>query len=189
VWKIVFKPGAAVFHPTFDMSSRLYREHQQEYRDTHARRGNHAAHYLSVMELKHFRVSKRHFTDGPANYRMVSADTNLRVHTSIDNELLSAFCDRREIDIVSVDGRSVPLQAVCDRVFMKIDAAKATGAIQNMGVHSYLRWCAEKLNLDLRAFNGLPSVFIGDDSEESDDSDESDDSEYTDDESDSEDSD
>ena len=119
----------------------------------------HAAHYNSVNELSHFGVSRRNYQEDESNYRNVSAFTNQSVHNRIDNLLLESHGKRaQEINGFSYTsgGKHVYVspQQMRDRVYHKIDAAKATGAMDNARYQNYLRSTANRLDMDMRVFNG-----------------------------------
>lgn len=140
--------------------SRPYSDNQSSYGQRYnGDYDTHAAHYNSVKELKHFGVSTSKYEDNDANYHNANEFTNLSVHNRIDKLLLDSHSNRAaEINGFSYTSGGeqvyVSPQEMADRVYHKIDAAKATGAMDNERYQNYLKKSAERLNMDMRAFNG-----------------------------------
>ena len=140
----------------FEMS---YRLHQAQVAASYNGPYNtHASHYISDREMGHFGVS-RSAGNHESNYRNCNAFTNQSQHNRIDNTLMQAHQSRSG----SVGGFSyqhegngcyVSRQDMVDRVSHKIEVAKASGAIDNARMYNYLHKSADRLNMDMRIFNG-----------------------------------
>ena len=124
------------------------------------RRLRHARGALQLREgAQTLRSLYEQVEDNDANYHNANEFTNLSVHNRIDKLLMDSHRTRAE----EINGFSytsggeqvyVSPQEMADRVYHKIDAAKATGAMDNERYQNYLRRSAERLNMDMRAFNG-----------------------------------
>jgi hypothetical protein len=136
-----------------------YRQHQAAYGKTYGGEyDTHASHYISDKELGHFGVSHS-AGNYYGNYRNCNAHTNLSQHKRMDNMLMNAHTGRAD----SLSGFSynsgghswqVSHQDMVDRVSHKIEVAKASGSIDNDRLCNYLYKSADRLNMDMRAFNG-----------------------------------
>jgi phytoene/squalene synthetase len=136
-----------------------FRAQQRAYSQAHGGRGE-AAHYISEMELRYFGVSGRNYNDHFANYRMANFGTNRSYHHDIYRHIMEAHRTRATtIDPFTSVWRGmefhVSRDALENRLLHKIEAAKATGAIDNDRLYNYLYRSAERLGgLDMRIFNG-----------------------------------
>ena len=137
-----------------------FRELQGAYRRTHANhRDNEAAHYSPVMHLSYFGVAQSTYNDNFVNYRMVRESTNRVLHNDIDREFREAYTQRRAVEpfySVHPSGteRHVPMEMMRQRLEHQIEAARATGSLENARYRNFLRATAEDIGVDLRRFNG-----------------------------------
>ena len=140
-----------------------YRTHQQSHGSIYG--GSYAtdaSHYLSCQELNHFGVSVAQ-GNHPSNYRNCNEFTNRSYHKQIDNALMDAHSSRASslggFHYAPTSGRNsgcdfyVSPQAMVDRLTHKV--AKESGAINNPRLQNYMMKSADRLNMDMRIFNGV----------------------------------
>lgn len=118
----------------------------------------HSSHYISDHEMRYFGVSES-AGNHPSNYRNCNAFTNQSFHNRMDYKFMAAHSSRAS-DLggfyYEANGGNwyVSRQDMCNRMSHKIEVAKASGAIDNGRMYNYLYKSADRLNMDMRIFNG-----------------------------------
>lgn len=132
-----------------DEYRRYQKQHAAIYRGDYVTDSSHG---FSKKEMVDLGIS----CDHPTNYRNCNQFTNRSVHNRIDN----LFMQESSEPLGGVNYRYrgaehyISPQEMTDRLQWKIDVAKESGAMDQERVFNYLYGNAERLNMDLRTFNG-----------------------------------
>ena len=138
-----------------------FRAFQTQYANDHANAGQHSAHYCSVEELRYYGVAQRSYQDHAGNYRMVQAPINQSQHRQMDGWLMDMHEDRVQHGAGTGfhyqyrgNDQYISPQQLAERLEGKIYAAKESGAMDNARYRNFLRQSAQRLDMDMRVFNG-----------------------------------